>query len=204
MHPEQPTRRPSPGLVLPHATARLSLRGYRVDDVDDSLAYYARPAVVAYVPWGPWTRAEAERRVVERVTRTQLDAPGSVLSLVVEHEGRLIGDVVLWPADESMSRGEMGWAFNPDAGGKGYATEAVHALMRIALETYGMHRVLAHVDPRNHSSLRLCERVGMRREGHLRRNAFIKGEWVDSVVFGALAAEWLHPTDLRDCHFVPA
>jgi RimJ/RimL family protein N-acetyltransferase len=38
----------------------------------------------------------------------------------------------------------------------------------------------------------------MRREGHLRQNAFIKDEWVDSVVFGALAAEWLHPSDLDE------
>jgi len=187
---EQPAAS-SPAIALPHRTARLCLRGYRPDDVDASLAYYARPEVVAYVPWGPWTRAEAEQRVAQRVSRTQLRGPGSALSLAVEHQGRLIGDVVLWPADETMSRGEMGWAFDPGAGGHGYATEAVAALMRIAFETCGMHRVLAHVDPRNQPSLRLCERVGMRREGHLRQNAWIKGEWVDSVVFGALAAEWL-------------
>lgn len=198
MFPRQPATVRSPGLVLPHRTARLSLRGYTLDDVDSSLAYYARPTVVTYVPWGPWTRAEAETRIAERVERTQLDGPGSALSLVVERQGRIIGDVVLWPVDETMSRGEMGWAFDPEAGGHGYATEAVHALMRIAFETYGMHRVLAHVDPRNEASLRLCERVGMRREGHLRQNAFIKDEWVDSVVFGALAAEWLHPSDLGE------
>jgi aminoglycoside 6'-N-acetyltransferase len=194
--PKHPNPVRSPGLALPHHTARLSLRSYTVDDVDDSLAYYARPTVVTYVPWEPWTRAEAQRRIAERIKRTQLDGPGSALSLVVERQGRLIGDVVLWPVDETMSRGEMGWAFDPGAGGRGYATEAVHALMRIAFETYGMHRVLAHVDPRNGASLRLCERVGMRREGHLRQNAFIKDEWVDSVVFGSLAAEWLHPSDI--------
>ncbi|WP_216659040.1 GNAT family N-acetyltransferase [Nocardioides sp. zg-1230] len=198
MFPRQPATVRSPSLALPHHTARLSLRSYTVDDVDDSLAYYASPTVVTYVPWEPWTRAEAQRRIVERIKRTQLDGPGSALSLVVELQGRLIGDVVLWPVDETMSRGEMGWAFDPEAGGHGYATEAVHALMRIAFETYGMHRVLAHVDPRNEASLRLCERVGMRREGHLRENAFIKDEWVDSVVFGALAAEWLHPSDLGE------
>lgn len=183
--------------VLPHHTARLTLRGYRPDDVDDSFAYYSKPEVVAYVPWETWTRADAERRVADRATRTRLDGPGSVLSLVVEHQDRLIGDVVLWPADDTMSRGEMGWAFHPDTGGHGYATEAVTALMRIAFETYRMHRVLAHVDPRNEASLRLCERVGMRREGHLRQNAFIKDEWVDSVVYGALATEWPHPSDLE-------
>ena len=203
MLPKQPTTVRSPSLALPHHTPRLSLRGYTVDDVDSSLSYYGLPTVVTYVPWGPWTRAEAERRIAQRVERTQLDGPGSVLSLAVERQGRLIGDVVLWPVDETMSRGEMGWAFAPEASGHGYATEAVHALMRIAFVTYGMHRVMAHVDPRNAASLRLCERVGMRREGHLRQNAFIKGGWVDSVVFGALAAEWLHPNDLDERNTSP-
>jgi len=190
--PTTPTNR-GRGPALPVQTARLTLRGYTATDVDQSLAYYSRPDVVAYVPWEPWTRAEAEKRVAARIDRTGLQGPGSALSLAVDCGDRLIGDVVLWPADETMSRGEMGWAFNPEAGGRGYATEAVAALMRIAFDTYGMHRVFAHVDPRNEPSLRLCERVGMRREGLLRRNTQVKGAWVDSVVFGALSSEWPHP-----------
>lgn len=184
-------------LELPVQTPRLTLRAYRPDDVEASLAYYSLPETVAYVPWPPWTREDAERLVAVRATRTGLTTPDSILSLVIEHDGVLIGDLVLWPADETMSRGELGWALAPAAHGHGFATEAVAALVAIAFERYGMHRVVARVDPRNVASLRVCERVGLQREGHLRQDSFLKGEWVDSVVFGALASQWVRPAPAR-------
>lgn len=176
-------------LLLPIRTPRLVLRAYLASDVDASLAYYSDPTVVRYVPWRPWTRAQTEERVAARMHRTRLAAPGSVVSLAVQHEGRLIGDVALWPADETMSRGEMGWALHPSVHGRGFGLEAVRAVVDLAFHTFGMHRVVARVDPRNSASVRLCERVGMTREAHLRQDSWIKDEWVDTVVFGLLASD---------------
>jgi aminoglycoside 6'-N-acetyltransferase len=171
-------------------TERLRLRGHRADDLEPLLSYYSDPDVARYIPWEPWSRADAEKHLRKRLARTCLTGPDSVLGLVVEREGRVIGDVVLWPADETMERGEMGWAFHPDVAGQGYATEAVRALVGAAFGTFRMRRVLAQVDPRNTASLRLCERVGMTREAHLREDSWVKGEWADTVVYGLLAREW--------------
>jgi rhodanese-related sulfurtransferase len=79
------------------------------------------------------------------------------------------------------------------AAGLGYATEAVQALIGVAFGTYGMRRVIAHVDSRNAASARLCERVGMKREAHLRQDCWTKGEWTDSLIYGLLAREWHGP-----------
>ncbi len=154
------------------------------------LDYYSDPQVARYIPWEPWSRADAEEHIQKRVQRKGIDGPGSVLSLVVEREQRVIGDVVLWPVDDTLGRGEMGWAINPTAAGRGYATEAVRALIGVAFETYGMHRVIAQLDSRNTASAKLCERVGMTREAYLRQDYWAKGEWTDNVVYGLLASEW--------------
>jgi RimJ/RimL family protein N-acetyltransferase len=53
-----------------------------------------------------------------------------------------------------------------------------------------LHRVWGDCDPRNPASARVMERAGMRREGHLVQNVWIKGEWCDSLIFGMLASEW--------------
>jgi RimJ/RimL family protein N-acetyltransferase len=50
--------------------------------------------------------------------------------------------------------------------------------------------VFASVDPRNVSSMRLLERVGMRKEAHFVQSLWFKDEWVDDVIFAMLAAEW--------------
>jgi RimJ/RimL family protein N-acetyltransferase len=177
-------------LLLPIRTERLLLRTHRPDDLDALLAYYSLPEVARYIPWEPWTREQAETQMARRLPRTGIDKPGAGLGLIVEREGQVIGDVALWPADDTLSRGEMGWAFHPDASGHGYATEAARAMIGVAFRTYGMHRVKAMLDVRNTASARLCERVGMTREAHLRQDAWAKGEWCDMLVYGLLATEW--------------
>jgi RimJ/RimL family protein N-acetyltransferase len=157
------------------------------------LEYYSDPEVARYIPWEPWSRAQAEEHLKKRLSRGGIDGPGSVLGLVVERDQRVIGDVVLWPVDETLERGEMGWAFHPAAAGHGYATEAVRALISVAFGTYGMRRVFAQLDSRNGASAKLCERAGMTREAYLRQDCWAKGEWTDSIVYGLLAAEWEGP-----------
>jgi RimJ/RimL family protein N-acetyltransferase len=86
--------------------------------------------------------------------------------------------------------GEVGWVLNPDHSGRGYATEAAHAVMHLGFDGLGLHRVVARVDARNDPSLRLAARLGMRREAHLRANEWFKGEWTDEIDFALLEEEW--------------
>ena len=48
----------------------------------------------------------------------------------------------------------------------------------------------AQLDARNTASARLCERLGMTLEAHLRQDWWSKGEWTDTLVYGLLADEW--------------
>ena len=178
------------GLVLPIETERLCLRLHRPDDLDALLGYYSDPEVARYTPFVAWSRADAEEALEKRLRRTGVNGPDSALGLVIERSQQVVGDVILWPADETLARGEMGWALHPAAHGHGYAAEAVRALIGIAFGTYGMRRVIAQLDPRNAPSARLCERVGMRREAHLRQDYWTKGEWADTLIYGLLASEW--------------
>jgi len=59
-----------------------------------------------------------------------------------------------------------------------------------AFESLEMHRVRATTDVHNERSWRLLERVGMRREAHLPRNTFVKGEWIDDYLYVMVADEW--------------
>jgi aminoglycoside 6'-N-acetyltransferase len=109
---------------------------------------------------------------------------------VAEGGGAVVGDITLWAVDDSLSLGEVSWVFDPDAGGRGLATEAARAVLGLAFGHYAMHRVRVRMDARNTASARLCERLGFRREGLLRQDWLIKGDWTDTLVYGMLTAEW--------------
>jgi RimJ/RimL family protein N-acetyltransferase len=80
--------------------------------------------------------------------------------------------------------------FDPAMGGRGYATEAASVMLRLGFAGLGLHRIVARIDERNESSVRLAKRLGMRPEARLVRNEFFKGEWSTELDFAMLADEW--------------
>ncbi len=157
--------------------------------LDSFLAYHNLPEVVRYQSWEPFSRAEAEAFVREQMAQPLL-AQGKwtqiALSLV---DGPHIGDVAVHVHADDSRLCELGITIAPDYQGQGYAREALKAVIEHLVRARGVHRVTAEIDPRNRASLALFERLEFTREGLLRQNEWIKGEWVDTVVYGLLASD---------------
>ncbi|MGW2630701.1 GNAT family N-acetyltransferase [Streptomyces chattanoogensis] len=190
------TATPAPSLPYtpdyPIRTERLELRPLRADDFEAVYAYQRLPEVCRYLYWGPYEEEESRAAIATKATRTTLRETGDILNLaVVLHEtGRLIGDVTFVLTSTEHRQGGIGYVFHPEHSGHGYATEAGRALLQLGFDDLQLHRIQAELDGRNTASARLLERLGMRREGHLRENEFLDGEWADEVIYAMLAREW--------------
>ncbi len=182
----------SPGLELsePRRTERLVLRPFRRGDEPAVLAYRRRADVCRYIPADPMTEEKAADFITDRMNATRIAADGDRMVFAVELDGLVIGDVLVRVGQLADRQAEVGWVFNPDFTGRGYATEAARDLVELAFGPMRMHRVWAQLDPRNTASARLCERLGMRHEGHLRQDMWLKGEWTDSAIYAVLESEW--------------
>jgi RimJ/RimL family protein N-acetyltransferase len=176
----------------PVRTERLLLRPVTVADADALLAYRGRADVSRYVPFEPMTREQIIERIGGRWSRTELTDAGQALMLCAEvaGTGELAGDVSLFWRSREHAGGEIGYIFNPGLSGRGYATEAARATLRLGFEGLGLHRITARMDERNEASARLCRRLGMRQEARLVRNEIFKGEWASELNFAMLAEEW--------------
>ena len=176
----------------PVRAGRVLLRPLAAGDVDAVLAYRSRADVCRYVPFEPMTRQDITERMAGLWARTELTEEGQALTLGVEvrETGELAGDVVLFWRDRLNAGGELGYVFNPDAGGRGYATEAASAMLRLGFDGLGLHRIIARIDERNEPSARLARRLGMRQEARLVRNELFKGEWSTELDFAILADDW--------------
>lgn len=178
--------------TYPLMTERLLLRPFTDGDLDAVHAIQSREDVTRYLYWGPRSRGQALEMLKRRKRMTVIAEEGDGLYLAAELKdaGILIGDFTLQWRSREHRLGEIGFEMHPDHHGKGYATEASALLLRLGFEELGLHRIIGRCDPRNKASARLMERLGMRREAHLRENEFIKGEWTDELVYAMLAAEW--------------
>jgi RimJ/RimL family protein N-acetyltransferase len=175
---------------LPVRTERLLLRRPEPRDAESLFAYYSDPDVMLYLLTPPLDRREAEAEIRRRQAWTSDAGDGTTLSLVVELDGQMVGDVILMLKGPSYSQAEVGWVLDPRVAGRGIATEAARALIDLAFEHYGVHRVTAQLDARNHRSVAMCARLGMRREAHKLRDYWSKGEWTDSFEYAVLDEEW--------------
>jgi RimJ/RimL family protein N-acetyltransferase len=114
------------------------LRPLTIGDVDALLAYRSRPDVCRYVPFEPMTREVINERLTAQWANTGLTDEGQALTLGVEvaETGELVGDVMLFWHSREHGGGEIGYVLHPDFGGRGYATEAAHALLLVHNEFF--------------------------------------------------------------------
>jgi RimJ/RimL family protein N-acetyltransferase len=178
--------------TYPITTDRLLLRPYAEGDLDALYETLRLPEVVRFLYWDVKDRDEAAQMLERRKTNYAIRAEGDwlVLAVVLQETGDLLGDVVLkWESAEHRM-GEVGFVFHPAYHGKGYASEASRALLRLGFEEMKLHRIVGRCDARNTASARLLERLGMRREAHLVENEWVKGEWTDELIYAMLDREW--------------
>ncbi len=181
-----------PAPTFPLTTARLILRPYQAGDLEAIVGLFGREDVCRYLMWEPMdieqARALLERRL--RQTRIEADGDGILLAAVAADTGRTIGEFMLRQASMTHRQGEIGWSIHPDVQGRGLATEGAREMLRMGFDQLGLHRIAAECDPRNVASVRVMERLGMRREAHFVENEFLKGEWIGSIVYALLESEW--------------
>ncbi|MCP2032909.1 RimJ/RimL family protein N-acetyltransferase [Okibacterium sp. HSC-33S16] len=176
----------------PLETERLILRQPTMADVDPIHAFQSREDVCAYLLFSPRDRESVEAKVAESRTKTRLEKSGDYLQPTMERrdDGRVMGQMYLAVDNADAECLEIGWIMHPDYAGVGYATEAAEALLEFAFTVVGAHRVIATLDPANDASIRVCRRLGMRKEAHLLEDMRIKGEWADTGVYAILDREW--------------
>jgi RimJ/RimL family protein N-acetyltransferase len=172
-------------------TARLRARSFEPRDVAPFAAYRADPDVARYQSWSDYTLADAEE-LVASLEGQQPGVPGEWFQIALEDKesGELVGDLAFHLDADEPRQAEIGFTLAPARQGRGYATEAVTALLDWAFPTFGLHRVVAVADALNTASAALLLRVGMRQEAHHVENVFFKGAWGSELEFAVLAREW--------------
>lgn len=181
---------PSGGFEL--RTARLRLRAMADEDLPAFVAYRRDPEVARYQSWDDTFSSEDAQALFAGKRGIAIGTPGAWTQVAIEEaaSGTLLGDCALHVKADDPRQAEIGFTLARGHQGKGYAAEAVAAVLEYAFGTLGLHRVTAVTDARNAAAARLLQRVGMRREGHYLQNVWFKGEWGDEFSFAILRDEW--------------
>jgi RimJ/RimL family protein N-acetyltransferase len=146
----------------PITTDRLRLRRSRPEDAERIATYRSDPEVRRFQGWDR-TDTEGIRTEIEEMARRLPGESGWVqLSLEDRETGAIVGDVGLSVAPGEPGVVKLGYTVAPEFQRRGYASEAVRALVAYAFEVLGAERIRAYADGDNIGSHRVAEKAGLR------------------------------------------
>lgn len=171
-------------------TERLLLRPINISDKEALFAYRSDAKTNAYQSWIPKTVEEVEAFINKNPAEFNSPETWFQLILIEKSTQSLIGDIGIHFIDAENKQCELGCTLHKHWQSKGYAREAMTAVISYLFNELDKHRIIASVDPGNAPSIRMMEGLGFRREAHFRKSLWWKGEWVDDIVYAVLAEEW--------------
>ena len=143
----------------------------------------------AYLPMVA-TLASVEAASAHLVRAVARAAEGEIFEWHLFMGGSLCGAVRLKDIDHAGRKASIGYFVGSAFAGQGIATSAVRSVLAFCFGTLALNRIELRCATTNAPSARVAERLGFTREGRLRQDECLHGEFVDQFVFGLLRAEF--------------
>jgi len=174
-------------------TNRLLLRPFERRDALP-LVDAVRASLPELAEWLPWAHASYSRNDAAAYIRESMRSwrDGKAFDFAIratDDPRRHLGNISVWFISRSFKTGEIGYWVRSDAVGQGIATEAARRAVEVAFDELHLHRVILRIAVGNRASERVAEKLGFTREGVLREEIKVRGEWLDHSVWGLLEHE---------------
>ncbi len=178
-------------MFSPIHTERLLIRPFVLSDVEPLYTRRNDPEIARWQTWTlPWPRERAESVVGEVMA---MDGPANdewwMATIVESASGEVVGDLAVNLTWDSRCS-EVGYTLARQHWGKGYATEAVAAIIEYLFEAIGVTRVAGSLHPENPASAMVLERCGLLFEGHTRLSFWVGDDNSDDWIYGMTRSDW--------------
>lgn len=174
--------------------SRVIVRDHRPEDLPGLHAWYSDPDVMKFLSFGP-AQSEADSQALldgAIAHQSKPDRQKYFLAVVLADTGELIGRIDLFYRSRKYGGGEggVGFFFNQEHWGSGYASEALRLVIAFGFRELGMHRISGSCLSDNVASERVLQKCGFTKEAHFRKSTMRSGRWKDRVGYAILEDEW--------------
>ncbi len=170
------------------------LRPFKRRDAD-ALVDGVRASLDDLVRWLPWAHRGYSRSEAIRFIRESNNAWAEKRAFDFTIRWRdepktHLGNVSVWHTSRRERSGEIGYWVRSDITRHGVATEAAARVVQVAFDELRLHRVTLRIATGNRASERIAEKLCFTREGLLRKEVLVGGEWMDHSLWGILEEEF--------------
>ena len=171
-------------------TERLILREMTLSDAEVFFKLRSNKIAMHYLDRPLAKTIEDAIDLIEKRKEMESAQTGLGWAICLKSNGVVIGDMGFYRVDVNNQKTEIGYILNPEYWRKGYASEAMDAVLKFGFEILNFNKIEADINPENQASINLATKMGFKKEAHLRQNLFFNGKFIDSLIFGLLKNEW--------------
>lgn len=171
-------------------TERLYLREIKVTDINRMFNILSREDVTKYYGLDALKNSSEVLDVIHYFREMYETRQGIRWAMIDNETNKLIGTCGFNAYQERNKRAEVGYELHPDYWRKGFATEALKALLSYGFDILQLNRIGAIVYPENLPSQKLLEKIGFTNEGLLREYLIQGSTAHDTYVYSILRSEW--------------
>lgn len=172
-------------------TERLLLRRVALPDLEDVFEFSSDPEVAHHMTWEKNnSKEETLANFLQPAIEGYEEGQSGVWAIVYKKHDKVIGTCSLVDWSNEHHKAEIGFVLNKTYWGAGFAAEAVKEVIRYGFNTLQLNRMEGGCDIDNFGSEKVMLKLGMKFEGVLRKNEFIKGEFRDTKMFSILKDEF--------------
>lgn len=168
---------------------RVMLREFMRDDLDAMRACMDGPDMYGYMG-GSYARPRTLEQAEEELSRILNGDSGGVNLVIADvDDGRYVGQCSLTRVDHLSRKAELSIAISETECDRGYGTEAVGLLLKLAFRGMNLNRVYLYVFDDNLRAIRCYEKCGFRVEGRLKQDMYREGEYRDRLAMAILRCD---------------
>jgi [ribosomal protein S5]-alanine N-acetyltransferase len=178
-------------LPIPIETPRLVIRRFALGDWQDLIELHAVEELFQYTPGRALSEEEA-LRWLESDAHVKLTTPNQTFFLGMETRdpAKLIGYIGLTQTDPARLTADLSIFVNKAFQRKGFALEALEAVVALGFKGVKLHRLTASCDSGNVAARGLFEKLGLRREGEFLKDHILDGQWANTTAYAALREDY--------------
>lgn len=157
-------------------TERLLLKKIVMDNAEDMYSYASLDTVTRYLLWTPHLNMDDTRGYIEFLERQYKRGNYADWGITLKEENTFIGTVGFADIDFNNNIGELGYVLNPLYQGRGYMSEAVNEILKMAFTVLEFDKVVLRIMEENNASIRFAKRNGFSLERIGDTPLLVKGE----------------------------
>lgn len=167
-------------------TERLYFRQVNHGDAPEVLALRGNPKTMKFIPRPLVTNLDDAIAHIDMINDKIEKNQGINWGMVIKGTSKIIGIIGHYRIQPENHRSEIGYMFLPEHHGKGYATEAIKAIVNYGFNDMNLHSIEAVIDPENSASEKTLLKNGFVKEAYILENELFEGKFWDTVIYSLL------------------